>query len=200
MMRVDKVEKRKKILEGALLVFAEKGYHKTKMVDVAHKVGIGKATIYEYFRNKEELFFSLIELLETRLLHFIEDAARSTEDVESRLKRVINSLFEVYIRWENAFRVLLMFWAELLRKGETRPIQEKLKDFYANLMRLIETIYKDGLKKRKFKEVMPPEQFARSVIAMADGLTFQWILSNKSFDLIDSGRKCAEFIVNSVTA
>ena len=52
---VDREAKRQAILAAAIAVFAEKGYHSTKMADIAQRAEMGKGTLYEYFRTKEEL-------------------------------------------------------------------------------------------------------------------------------------------------
>ena len=52
---VDKELKKQDILVAALKVFARQGIAKTKMIDIAIEAGIGKGTIYEYFRSKEEV-------------------------------------------------------------------------------------------------------------------------------------------------
>jgi AcrR family transcriptional regulator len=52
--------RRQHILDCAKQVFAEKGYYEAYVEDVIKVVHIGKGTIYEYFRNKEDLFLSLL--------------------------------------------------------------------------------------------------------------------------------------------
>lgn len=52
----DKNQKRTDILASARVLFREKGFHKTKMEEIALKAGVGKGTIYEYFKNKQEIF------------------------------------------------------------------------------------------------------------------------------------------------
>lgn len=52
---VDKAVKRQEILEAAIAVFGEKGYHAAKMADIAVAAGMGKGTLYEYFPTKESL-------------------------------------------------------------------------------------------------------------------------------------------------
>ena len=60
---VDREAKRQAILAAAIAVFAEKGYHATKMADIARKAEMGKGTLYEYFRTKEELPKSIFGLM-----------------------------------------------------------------------------------------------------------------------------------------
>ena len=53
---IDKQAKKQDIIKAAMKVFAQKGFANTKMADVAEMANIGKGTIYEYFKSKEEIF------------------------------------------------------------------------------------------------------------------------------------------------
>ncbi|HAU32409.1 MAG: Transcriptional regulator [Desulfotomaculum sp. 46_296] len=48
------------ILSAALTVFIEKGFSNSSIKDIANTAGVGKGTIYEYFKNKNELFIKTI--------------------------------------------------------------------------------------------------------------------------------------------
>ncbi|WMJ77333.1 MULTISPECIES: TetR/AcrR family transcriptional regulator [unclassified Sedimentibacter] len=51
-----KNQKRSRILSAARVLFREKGYHDTKMDDIAQSAGVGKGTLYEYFKSKQDIF------------------------------------------------------------------------------------------------------------------------------------------------
>ncbi|MFN3385331.1 MAG: TetR/AcrR family transcriptional regulator [Candidatus Thermochlorobacter sp.] len=53
--------KRQLLLHAAIAVFSQKGFHETKMQDIADEAGVGKGTLYEYFETKEDLFFAVYE-------------------------------------------------------------------------------------------------------------------------------------------
>lgn len=53
----DKVlDRRSQILEASINIFSKEGFHNARMEDIALSAGVGKGTIYEYFRSKKELF------------------------------------------------------------------------------------------------------------------------------------------------
>lgn len=52
----EKNQKRNDILQAASILFREKSFHDTKMDEIASRAGVGKGTLYEYFRNKQEIF------------------------------------------------------------------------------------------------------------------------------------------------
>ncbi len=61
-MKMKTEEKRQAILEGAAQVFQELGFERTTMAAISARAGGSKATIYNYFSTKEELFFEIMSL------------------------------------------------------------------------------------------------------------------------------------------
>ncbi|MFX1342535.1 MAG: TetR/AcrR family transcriptional regulator, partial [Promethearchaeota archaeon] len=57
-----KIRAKKRIVDAAIQVFAEKGYHQAKMTDIAKKLGVSKGTIYQYFKSKEDLFKAVVQI------------------------------------------------------------------------------------------------------------------------------------------
>ena len=74
-------ETKDRILEAALLVFGEKGYHNATMAEIAEAAAVGKGTLYWYFSSKEKLFSGMVEhglgLLERKLRAIISDPTLS---------------------------------------------------------------------------------------------------------------------------
>lgn len=52
----EKNQKRRDILKSAMVLFRDKGFHNTKMEDIAAGAGVGKGTLYEYFESKQDIF------------------------------------------------------------------------------------------------------------------------------------------------
>jgi AcrR family transcriptional regulator len=59
-MRLRDENKRKLIVQTAVRLFSERPFHKVRLDDVAEEAGVGKGTVYIYFKNKEELYYSLV--------------------------------------------------------------------------------------------------------------------------------------------
>src|SRR4029078_7753868 len=76
MPRVKTNSKKEEILEAASRVFADREFHEVLIDDVAAQAGVGKGTVYRYFRTKEELYF------ETILQAFDELSATLAEGIE----------------------------------------------------------------------------------------------------------------------
>ena len=98
MARKPDPEKRNHIIAAAITTFAQKGYAGTRIVEVAQAAGIGKGTIYEYFRSKEDLFFATFEQLmyesEAQVLAPLSEVKNSTAE---RLKAIADALLRAWL-------------------------------------------------------------------------------------------------------
>jgi AcrR family transcriptional regulator len=56
-----KSDLREKIIQAAIESFAQTGFDRTKMEDIAKRLGLSKGTIYLYFNSKEDLFLAICE-------------------------------------------------------------------------------------------------------------------------------------------
>jgi AcrR family transcriptional regulator len=93
-MRVKTDERRKAIIEAATKVFREKGYARASMDVIARKVGGSKATLYGYFKSKDELFEAAMAEVVESAVHRI----RPLLDVESDdLQGVLERAAEAYV-------------------------------------------------------------------------------------------------------
>ena len=57
-----KEDKRERILEVALELFVKKGYHQTKITDIASEMGMSVGLLFHYFKSKEVLYETIIEI------------------------------------------------------------------------------------------------------------------------------------------
>ena len=77
--RLSAAKRREALLEAALVVFAERGYHSCSIEHVAQAAGISKSLVYEHFSSKEEM---RVTLLQRHAGEMLERLARSTQGVE----------------------------------------------------------------------------------------------------------------------
>jgi AcrR family transcriptional regulator len=105
----DKELRREAILAAAKRVFAKKGFHATKMSDVARAARVSYGSIYWYFDSKDTLFEAVIEAEERRLRAHIQAALApggANGDVVAHLRDAVRTTFEFFERDRAATRLL----------------------------------------------------------------------------------------------
>jgi TetR/AcrR family fatty acid metabolism transcriptional regulator len=91
-------EKREIILDAAIKVFAQTGYHGARVSDIAREAGIAYGLVYHYFKNKEEILHSIFEERWSGFLEAVETIADSPRVTEPAQIRAMGRLFQLIAR------------------------------------------------------------------------------------------------------
>ncbi|MDK2821291.1 MAG: hypothetical protein PWP31_1256 [Clostridia bacterium] len=89
-------EKRGQILKAAAKIFAEEGYYKAKIADIANAAGMGKGTIYEYFSSKKELFQQLLVQIFNSYLDMLGKIVKEEPTLGDFIERLCSESFEYF--------------------------------------------------------------------------------------------------------
>ena len=186
---IDKKAKKAEILHAAMQVFAEKGVGRTKMADIAVAAGIGKGTIYEYFRSKEEIFAEAFRLVSEQTLQLMNQALHQSTDAETKLYRLLDiSLVEFMEHGEHFIEIMMDFWAEGVRKHDHTMMQMvNLKSLYEGYRQAVARVLEQGIQEGQFRP-MDVQLNASLLIAALDGLMLQWTLDRSLFTFRKAGR------------
>lgn len=174
-----KFSSRGKILEAALEVFSEKGFHLATVDEIAERAGVGKGTLYRYFTNKENLFNELIRLRLEELEKSAEAVLDGHDDVLTMISKYLRTYFEFFDRNQRLYRLIVQ---------ERPDVGEQVQDLYVKkIMRRI------PLLKRKIYEasqrgVLKDIDFQTvffGVMGFIHGVIQKWLASDCSYTLVD---------------
>src|SRR5690625_7579997 len=85
--------KYKQIIEAAVVVIAENGYHNSQVYKIAKKAGVADGTIYLYFKNKEDILVSVFEEKMGQFIDKIVHAIKEQKTADEKLSTLINMHF-----------------------------------------------------------------------------------------------------------
>ncbi len=170
----EKADRKKGILSAAQRVFSRKGYEATTMEDIASEAGFGKASLYFYFKGKEEVFLSLIKTgLEEQRSLLKEIIGSQLSNVE-RLEALVSKLFENVEQNREFIRIVhsesQKLYASALEKVHSSIIREHKKT-----MEGIASIIQDGIRSGEFRKVEPTVA-AGSLMGIIRSVIFSWFV------------------------
>ncbi len=149
---VDFDKKKQEIMEESIDVFVQKGYYGTKLSDISDRCGMGRTTLYQYFKNKDEIFEFAIKNISSRL----EDDCKNIIDDDS-ISAVdkINMIVEILTRRgekeKNMIIIMIDLWLMLKRKNNTIP--GKLNEHVSKLRRIFNQLLEEGVAKKQIRQV-----------------------------------------------
>ncbi len=163
------IEERKmrqdRILIGALKVFKANGLEGATMDEIATASGFGKATLYYYFKSKEEVFSSILE-------NGWKDIWESLEPIiaeqDTPRKTFVNVLIKIAENAQN--RPGLFEFLFNVPKAITLD-KQPWKDYQHRLYAVIQGLLEDGIKKGEFPQVNPQLMF-KALGGLFMGLVF----------------------------
>jgi TetR/AcrR family fatty acid metabolism transcriptional regulator len=192
-----KPDKRSLITEAAIAVFAERGFHQSRVSDIAQRAGVADGTIYLYFKNKEDLLLSIFEEKMDELLSGLRDSLAHTADPEERVRRFAAFHFR-QVRENRETAEVLQVELRLSNKflKEYRP--EKLWAYLG----VFGQIVREGQAAGVFRAEIDPFISMWAFFGALDELAMQWVLSRKAdrFDLETAAHQVAELFIRGLRA
>lgn len=164
-------DKRERILDAAVRVFAKSGFHATRVADVAKAAGVADGTIYLYFESKDELLRSLFEDRVGRLLAFVKESLDKHESAKAKLAAIIELQLGVYEGEPELAEVMTV----ILRQS-TKLLKEHARPGFMAYLDGIATIVAAGQKNGEFRNDVSPHFVARSLFGAIDGIALTWAL------------------------
>lgn len=134
-------EKRRLILDAAVRVFARRGYHRSRVGDIAEEAGVAHGLLYHYFRSKEEVLATIFRDNWSALVARFEEVAASEEPAEEKLRGIAKILLRSWVRDPDLVTVMIR---EVARSPHLQAQVAEIGEGFAVIQRVIEQGLADG--------------------------------------------------------
>lgn len=135
------------IYDAALEVISRADFNGLKMQDVAEAAGIATGTLYNYFRNKEDLLYYVDRKLHETVLGKMGEISARQSPAPQRLRDVVDQIFEFAGKYHVAFDL-----AERSGVPDRMSVEDK-RGIVHQAVNCFERILTDGIKARQFRPV-----------------------------------------------
>lgn len=166
--------RKKQIIQSAIRVFSQKGYHKATLSEIAKGAKISKATLYIYVKNKQDLLLLIADEATNVMIENIYKAIEKISQPLKKLQRIIEIQFEIISKYRDLARVLLSELPDLKKFVEDR-IMERRKEFVEILKKIIE----EGIKTESIRKDVDVELAVYILIGVSHIFAFEWINEKK---------------------
>jgi AcrR family transcriptional regulator len=129
----DPEETRTRILDAALNVFSNKGYHDTRMDEIVDESQTSKGAIYFHFPNKERLFMALVDQFADLLERRVVGAIRQEERGMRRVRAALEACLDTFGKYRRPAKILLVQAVGLGTVFESKRLE--VNDRFADLIK-----------------------------------------------------------------
>ncbi|MFC4077204.1 TetR/AcrR family transcriptional regulator [Salinithrix halophila] len=139
------------LFRAAVKVFAEQGFERAKMDDIAREAGVAKGTIYYHFKGKDELFVALMNDGLEKMMAYVRRRTEVEEDPARQLRGLLEAEVD-YLFQNGTFAKLLLteVWGSKERQIEFRARIRELES-------IIEEVLERGMNAGRFRRLKGSE-------------------------------------------
>jgi TetR/AcrR family fatty acid metabolism transcriptional regulator len=191
--REQKTDKRGRILEAAVKVFAERGFFNATVAEIARAAGVADGTIYLYFKSKDDLLLRLFEEKVTELHDSAQAALAEEQGAPARLRRFIQLHLALVEKNPDLAAVLIV---ELRQSAALVKQSDKAK--LSAYLDVIAQVVRDGQQQGELDPGISPGVVKRAIFGALDELALAWLLSGRRTSLKKSAAEVAEWFVRGL--
>jgi TetR/AcrR family transcriptional regulator, fatty acid metabolism regulator protein len=162
-------DKRRLILDAAVRVFARKGFHASRVGDIAEEAGVAHGLLYHYFESKDQVLEAVFQENWSVLVSRLGSVEETNEPAVDQLRHVAAIVLRTWLHLPDVVRVLVREFGRspelVARVGELeQPID------------VIERVIARGIERGEFRPDLEPRVAATVVYGSIDELLTAWVL------------------------
>ena len=182
-------EVRRRIVEAALRVFGERGFHRATMQDIVRESGLSVGAIYTYFKSKSELILAGCDLITDQELTQLGNRLASVTGYRDRIAAAVGFWFD-NLAVEQSERgsgfLIIRAWAE----ADTDPaIREMLLRRRREMVTAIVLVLQEGVIRGELARWLDVPSVARALASLLDGMLIEAVEDGAAYRRVDAERR-----------
>jgi len=192
----EKLWHRDQMLEAALELFSEKGFHNVSMHEIAQKSEFAIGTLYKFFKNKEDLYKALMMSKAEEYHRGLKEVLRLEDDVLTVLTKYIAVKARIFADNVSTMR---LYFAETrgasfnIKSGLDQDIQV----LYKEVINLLKSVFKKGINKKIFRK-LDPYYMTLVLEGTTNAFLFCWLEDPSSHPYDENVSVIADMFLNGV--
>ncbi|SEA51111.1 TetR/AcrR family transcriptional regulator, fatty acid metabolism regulator protein [Thalassobacillus cyri] len=182
------------IIDAAVKVIAENGYHSSQVSKIAKQAGVADGTIYLYFKNKEDI---LVSLFQQKMGNFIEKIEEETNSQQTAVEKLLK-LIEMHFKQLTADHHLAIVTQLELRQSN-KDLRLKINEVLKRYLSVIDQIIEEGIQDEIFRDDIDTRLVRQMIFGTLDEAVTNWVMKEQHYDLVEQAGTVHDLIVRGLT-
>jgi len=191
-LQKNKSEKYNKILNSAGAVFAQFGFYKATISQIAAQAGVADGTLYLYFKNKEDILYQFINFKTKFVFQEMHAAVERGSNAEEKLRQLIRCHLTEF---QNDKNMAVIFQSEVRYLRET---ESQIKDMSKMYLDLLSDILEQGQIEGTMRQDLFVGLVKRFILGAVEGVISTWVTADGRYDLVSMADPLVELYMNGV--
>ena len=196
----DAAQTRQTILDAALTVFSQKGYHATRLSDIAAQADVTRGAIYHHFDNKAKLYAALINSASTIGSNTVQEAIEAGKPFAETCALILVNSLTLLERNRQVRQITELFLFKTGLDPDLMELEEIRQQQAVTTVEGIAMFMQQGIENGDLRSDLDPFDVARAFIAYQNGLISLWLSNRDAFSIGERAPALANIFLEGITA
>jgi AcrR family transcriptional regulator len=168
-------DKRRQVLDAAVRVFARKGFHASRVGDIAEEAGVAHGLLYHYFKSKDQVLEAVFHENWSILVARISSVEETDEPAADQIRHIAAIVLRTWLHLPDVVRVVIQEF------GRSQELSERIGELTLPID-VLERVITRGIERGEFRQDVDPAFAATVVYGSIDELLTAWVLGRLPSD------------------
>lgn len=181
------------IIDAAVIVIAENGYHGSQVAKIAKQAGVADGTIYLYFKNKDDILISVFKEKMGVFIERLREIAHRPISTEEKLYELVKNHYTIL---QNDHHLAIVTQLEL--RQTRKPLRTKISDILREYLSLYDYILKEGIENGVLKGSIDIRLLRQAIFGMIDETSTSWVMTGQKHNLVSLTDEVHQLILHGL--
>jgi TetR/AcrR family fatty acid metabolism transcriptional regulator len=188
-----KILRRESIIQAAIEVFSKKGFQAAGISEIAQRAGVADGTIYQYFKNKEDLFFSIPVEKTNEFRSKVELHLNGISGALNKLRKFV-WYFLYFFKTNPEYGRLLLLEMRVSKSFVRTKTYDFLKQSVSSVLEIITKGQKEGVIRKDVDTYL----LRHLVLGILEHMVTRWLLKGGKYDLLQHHQEVSRLLIEGL--
>jgi TetR/AcrR family fatty acid metabolism transcriptional regulator len=185
--------KRQMIIHAAIEVFSRNGFQDATIAEIAQKANVAEGTIYQYFKNKEDLFFSIPIDKTKEFYSELELHLQGIHGAENKIRKFVWYYF-YHLQENPEYARALMLEMRVNRNFANAKAFEAYRPLTHKILEIIE----EGQEEGSFRKNVSKYMIRHLILGLLEHIVTRWLLKGEKGDMLELYDEAVELLIQGI--
>lgn len=181
------------IIDAAVRVIAENGYHSAQVSKIAREANVADGTIYLYFENKDDV---LISLFREKMGLFVSETEKALDKIDSPIEQLLELIRLHFKNLEQDYKLAVVTQIELRQSNP--ELRKRINAVLKNYLDVIDRVIDGGIKQGIFRADVDVRNVRKMIFGTIDETVSSWIMDDRKYSLVDQAEAIHRLFLHGI--
>ncbi len=187
--------RKQQIIQAAIEVFSKNNFQNSSISEIAQKANVAEGTIYQYFKNKEDLFFSIPAQKTKEFCRELDLHLQGIHEAFNKIRKLI-WYYLYFFKMNQDYARTLMLEMRVSKSFTASKTYSSLKEFTGKILEIL----KEGQEEGSIRKDVSIYLLRELILGALEHKVTRWLLKEGKYDLLENYNDVCVLVFHGIKA